>query len=118
VPGQSLQVYKRSPVYSSGTATIQYFNPAAFTYNAIGTFGDSGKNVMAGPGYNNADLMFGKNFLFRERYSLQFRWEMFNAFNRTEFAVPNDTVGQSTFGLITSDTGSPRVMQAGLKLNF
>jgi Carboxypeptidase regulatory-like domain len=118
VPGQSLQVYKRSPVYSSGTATIQYFNTNAFTYNAIGTFGDSGKNVMAGPGYNNADLMFGKNFLFRERYALQFRWEMFNAFNRTEFAVPNNTVGQSTFGLITSDTGSPRVMQAGLKLNF
>ncbi len=114
VPGQSLGVRQGSKAQWLN----QYFNTGAFTYNAIGTFGNSPRNLLTGPGWNNADLMFSKNFPFHERYNVQFRWEMFNALNRAEFAVPDTTVGDSNFGRITSTNGPPRLMQAGLKLNF
>jgi hypothetical protein len=96
----------------------QYFNTAAFTANAPGTFGSSPKNLLTGPGFNNLDLGFSKNFPFRERYRLQFRWEMFNAMNRTWFSIPDNSLGDGAFGRITSDNNSPRLMQAALKLYF
>jgi hypothetical protein len=96
----------------------EYFNTAAFTANAPGTFGDSARNLLTGPGFNNLDLGFSKNFPFRERYRLQFRWEMFNALNRTWFSTPDGNVGDAAFGQITSDNNSPRLMQAALKLYF
>ena len=126
--GQAIHVGKQAPDYSGGSPTIQYFNTAAFTYNAPGTFGNSPRNVIYGPGWNNVDANFSKNFPFRERYNIQFRWEMFNAFNRTEFNWPStdfNPSASSNFGKITSTvcggsgcTGGPRVMQAGLKFTF
>jgi hypothetical protein len=100
---------------------IHYFNPAAFTWNAPGTFGNSGRGVIYGPGWNNADLMFGKNFRFRERYGVQFRWEMFNAFNRTTFGNPDTNFDPSAtggFGQIFGSGAPKRVMEAGLKITF
>ena len=41
---------------------------------------------------NNADFSIEKNFPFKERYRVQFRWEMFNVFNRATFGVPDNTV--------------------------
>jgi hypothetical protein len=93
----------------------QYFNPAAFAPNAPGTFGTSPKNVLAGPGNNNVDLAIGKNFPFHDRFNLQFRWEMFNAFNRTHFGLPGNDPSAPGFGQIVS-AGPARVMQLGAKL--
>ena len=61
-----------------------------------------------------------KNFRFTERYRLQFRWEMFNAFNRVTFARPDRTVSSSSFGQIFSTDGNypARVMQGALKFFF
>ncbi|WP_255550840.1 hypothetical protein [Granulicella sp. dw_53] len=60
-----------------------------------------------------------KNWTARDRYRLQFRWELFNAFNRTSFGQPDNNPSSGTYGRITA-VGSvlPRVMQAGLKLTF
>ncbi len=97
----------------------QYFNPAAFTINAPGTFGNAGRNILQGPGTNTADLGLNKNWQIRERYNLQFRWEMFNAFNRPSFGIPNNDPSSSNFGQITSiGFTPPRVMQGALKLSF
>jgi hypothetical protein len=96
-----------------------YFNPNAFTCNAPLTFGDAANNLIEGPGTNGADIGVYKDFPFKERYRLQFRWEMFNAFNHPVFCNPNTSVTSSNFGQITSQCGSgPRVMQAALKLYF
>ncbi len=107
----------------------QYFNPAAFQPNALGTFGNSPRNVLVGPHLDNADLGIDKNFNFHERYRLQFRWEMFNAFNIPSFGTPDTYPGDTGFGRITSSwngTGTEadlfgfpaREMQFALKLYF
>jgi hypothetical protein len=95
-----------------------YFNPAAFTINAPGTFGTSGRNILQGPGINTADAAIIKNWQF-ERYGLQFRWEMFNAFNHASFGLPNSDPSSGNFGQITAiGPIAPRVMQGALKVSF
>ena len=125
VAGQSFQVHQGS----KSQWLNNYFNIGAFAYNAPGTFGDSGRNIIEGPGWNNWDINLAKNFPFRERYNVEFRWEMFNAFNRTEFQNPGndyDPTQNNNFGKITSTVcngqdecvGGPRLMQAALKFTF
>jgi hypothetical protein len=97
----------------------QYFNTGAFTNNAPGTFGDSGKNFFAGPPVNTTDMGLIRNFVFPKNIGMQFRWEMFNAFNHPDFGVPGNVVGASNFGKITGiGFIPPRVGQAALKLSF
>lgn len=97
----------------------QYVNPAAFSPNAPGTFGTSGRNIFITPTINTTDSSLAKNWTFRERYGLQFRWEMYNTFNHTSWGTPVTDPTAANFGQITSIGAiPPRVMQAGLKLKF
>jgi hypothetical protein len=97
----------------------QYFNPAAFQPNAAGTFGNSPKNGFQGPATNSADAAVMKNWLLRGRYGLQFRFELFNAFNHPSFGTPNTSLSAGNVGAITSiGVIPPRVGQAALKLSF
>jgi hypothetical protein len=115
VPGQPYDVRQGS----QSNWLAHYFNPAAFVPNAVGTFGDSGKNMFQGPPIKTIDAGIAKNWTMFERYHLQFRWEMFNALNHPNFGNPdsNATDG-SSFGQITSLQLPMRVMQAGLKFTF
>ena len=54
----------------------------------------------------NFDIGIMKNFAFRERYRVQFRAEMFNAFNRANFGIPGTAFGSAAFGSFT--TADPR----------
>ncbi len=69
---------------------------------------------------NTWDLGLDKNFRFGERYRFQFRWEMFNAFNRVTFGGPDTNIndGSSFFGHIFGTNGAypSRTMQAAAKL--
>lgn len=58
-----------------------------------------------------------KNFVFRERFRIQFRAEMFNAFNHTNFGIPGTAFGSPQFGVINSARAA-RVTQLGLKFYF
>jgi hypothetical protein len=114
--GQPLEVDKGS----KNQWLQQYFNPAAFVCNLPGTFGDSGRNIMQGPGMNNFDLGIFKNIPIKERFRAQFRWEMFNAFNRVWFSGPNTGITSGpppvgNFGQITGQQNSPRIMQVAVK---
>jgi Carboxypeptidase regulatory-like domain/TonB-dependent Receptor Plug Domain len=96
----------------------EYFNTAAFTQAAIGTFGSVGRNSLRGPAFFDVDASIFKNFVFTERFRLQFRAEAFNLENRANFNNPNATVSAGvTFGAITT-AADPRVMQFALKMFF
>jgi hypothetical protein len=107
----------------------EWFNRAAFSQPAPGTFGNSGRNVIIGPDLHSVDLSLSKQTKLAERASIQFRAEIINAFNRANFSLPNVDFNSTTFGAIseTPDVtagnprlgeGGPRVVQFGLKFLF
>lgn len=101
----------------SNPSTLQWFNTAAFAFPAPGTFGDAGRNILDGPGFQNVNLSLVKNTHFTERVNLQFRAEAFNFFNHPNFNLPDNFLGSPTFGRISS-ARDPRHIQFGLKLLF
>jgi hypothetical protein len=84
------------------------------------TYGNSGRNILRGPGFNHVDLALGKTFQISETADLKFRWEVFNAFNRTNMDTPSSGVGSSTAGQVTRIMRSyfMRRMQFGLHLSW
>jgi hypothetical protein len=95
----------------------RWFNTAAFTTPAFGTFGSAGRNIVDGPGYANVNFSLLKNIGLTESVKLQFRAESFNLFNRVNFDLPDNFVGSPSFGRIRS-AQQPRRIQFGLKLLF
>jgi hypothetical protein len=93
-----------------------YFNKAAFTNAAPGTFGDSGRNMLRAPNYFNIDSAVVKSFSLAERTSLIARIEFFNTLNHPQFLPPNSALG-STLGTITS-ARDPRILQGSVKVTF
>jgi hypothetical protein len=103
----------------------QYFNPVAFIQPLPGTYGNAGRNILAGPSIIETDISAAKRFLISERVGLQFRGEIFNLFNHTNLNTPNPVVytaatgGPSpTAGVVTSTATSSRQVQLGLKLSW
>jgi hypothetical protein len=81
-------------------------------------YGNSGRNILDGPGTANLNLAMMKNFRVGEQKNVQFRLESFNALNHPNFGVPNNQFNSSTAGLITEMAQGPRIFQAGLKFQF
>ena len=94
--------------------SVCYSAPAAFTF---GTESRTDPNLRSA-GVANWDFAAFKDTHLTERFVLQFRAEIFNLFNRVQFAPPNTTVGSSTFGFVTSQTNNPRLVQFALRLQF
>ena len=101
----------------SNPTTAQWFNTAAFAFPPQGTFGNAGRNILEGPGFQNVNMSLLKNTHLNERVNLQFRAEAFNLFNHPNFNLPDNFLGSPTFGRITS-ARDPRHIQFGLKLLF
>jgi outer membrane receptor protein involved in Fe transport len=104
----------------------QWFNVNAFQQitqdpnSPVQQFGNEGRNAVQGPGYVNWDLSAFKNIRLTESKELQFRGELFNVLNHTNFRLPVsdiETRSSGTFGTIQSDV-SPRVIQVALKFLF
>lgn len=69
-----------------------FLNPAAFTTPLPGTFGNLPRNALRGPNFYQVDINLNKRFRFTERFNLEFRAEIFNVFNRANFANPSSTL--------------------------
>jgi hypothetical protein len=103
------------------------FNTCAFaSATVIGTFGNAGRNIIQGPGFQNWDISIFKTFPVREAMRLEFRAEFFNAFNHAnpEFTNPEafatntaTELGSPTFGF-PGFTRPPRRIQFALKFYF
>lgn len=113
------------------------FNAAAFYNPGDGVFGNAGRNILRGPGFAQVDFSVFKNTRITETTSLQFRVEIFNLFNRANFADPSGglirgdnnsltpsaffgqstaTVGNQLGGLLGA--GGPRQIQFSARFNF
>jgi Carboxypeptidase regulatory-like domain/TonB dependent receptor len=102
----------------------QWFNTTVFSQPAAFTLGNAPRTLdtVNTPGVNDWNISFFKNNYFGadNRYNLQFRVEMFNAFNHPQFGAPDANVNDGTFGKISS-MGSfynPRNVQLALKFYF
>jgi hypothetical protein len=122
-----------------------FLNPAAFAIPAPGRIGNLGRNVLHGPILSQFDLTLQKQFRVTERAKLEFRGEIYNLFNRANFANPpvqlNQALGTGTnqlqpgqpftsgaaggaFGVFNSTVeravglGAARQVQLSLRLSF
>ncbi len=95
----------------------RWFNPAAFRVPAYGSFGNAGRNLLDGPGFQNLNMALRRSIALGERASLQLRGEVFNLFNHPNFGLPDNFVGSPSFGSIAS-AESPRRIQWGIKILF
>ena len=127
------------PIATSGSVKSRvnnYINQAAFINepciggtvegNCAGSgggtgFGNSAVSSIMGPGQNNWDMSIIKNTKvggLREDAVLQFRAEFFNVWNHTQFNPPSNTRNQPSFGVISSTSVPPRIVQFALKYSF
>jgi len=82
-----------------GRTYLEWFNPACFTPSAYGTWGNSNMAAFTVPGINNWDMAIARNIKTRfprESGELQFRADMFNAFNHTQWAAPTEYITSYT----------------------
>jgi len=98
-----------------------YFNTAAFTRTPAFTFGNVSRTLpdVRQPGQNIWDMLIEKRFTITERLGLDFRTEMFNAFNLVHFAGPGTNIASQDFGRIfLRQLNPPRQIQFGARLSF
>jgi len=130
VAGQPLYIASPAPPFLVA-------NPAAFAIPAAGTYGSAGRNILRASGLNQFDVALHKTVKASERFSVQFRAELFNVYNHPNFATPaasgnNLLTAGSSFGLSQEmanassgglllplfNSGGPRSIQLALKLLF
>jgi Carboxypeptidase regulatory-like domain/TonB dependent receptor len=103
----------------SGQRTIgHWFDTSAFVTPAEYTFGNSGRNILVGPGFHNIDAGLSRTISLLEGTSLEIRAEAFNILNTPQFGLPNATLGQSTTAVISSVTNPQRQIQIAAKIHF
>ena len=99
----------------------RWFNNDAFTVTSpLGVFGNANQRFFHAPGINNFDIGIHKDTQIREGLRVQFRAELFNAFNHAQFNAPNGRYSASTssqFGRVNSARRG-RVGQFGIKIMF
>ena len=123
---------------------VLFLNPAAFSIPAPGEFGNLKRGSIKGPNFRQMDLLLSKRFSIESRSNIEFRVEVFNLFNRNNFANPVGTLPNAlgtstnqiqpnqpftsaaagTFGKVTSTVGrtvglgTNRQVQFALRFNF
>jgi outer membrane receptor protein involved in Fe transport len=104
---------------SRNDQVLQWFDTSKFTANAVGTFGNSGRNIIRGPNFLQTDVGVVKNTAVTERVNVQFRAEAFNLLNNPNFRLPNANAASAQFGRITQVVDdNQRIIQLALKLSF
>jgi outer membrane receptor protein involved in Fe transport len=102
-----------------GAKTVDaWFDKTAFQAVPSGTFGNSGRNILRGPGLVNVDTALQRRFAISGQTAVELRWEVFNLFNTVQFGLPDSNISASTFGTIQRLAGDPRVMQFAVRFTF
>jgi len=110
---------------SSQRAPERWFDTSCFVFqtiffDAFGPYsipGNSGRNVIEGPGIKNVDFSLQKDIRFESGQAFTFRWEVFNLANHPNFFLPGRLTGTPNFGKVTSAKDA-RLMQFSLRFSF
>jgi hypothetical protein len=94
-----------------------YLNPNQFSDPPLGQFATTPRSICCGPGENQWDVTFAKKIALSESKYFQFRADIFNLFNKTEFVNPDGNFSDTTFGLV-QQARDPRLVQFALKFYF
>ena len=108
-----------TPLVPANQSVNRWYNPAHFSYPAPGTFGNSGRDILEGPGMVEIDFSLFKNFQLSERFRVEFRSEFFNIVNHPNFQSNSISSGfdSTSAGALTAANPS-RQIQLALKLFF
>ena len=104
-------------VYGAKTLN-SYLNRAAFASPAPGTFGDLEYRAVEGPGYWTIDVALSRLIQLGGTQNIELRLESFNLTNNFNWGLPATNLNQAQFGRITTNGGTPRIMQFGIKYSF
>jgi len=121
--GGTAPAASRTPCTGS-QACIPWLNDSLFANPAVGTFGNTGKNIFRGPRHWNVDVGLHKTFYpmtSHETLSVQLRGEFFNLFNHAQLGDPNTSFSSGNFGQVRGTAGGSadyRIIQLALKLFF
>jgi hypothetical protein len=94
-----------------------YLNPSQFSDPMLGQFSTTPRSICCGPGENQWDITLSKRIALSESKYFQFRADVFNLFNKTEFVNPDGNFSDTTFGLV-QQARDPRLVQFALKFYF
>src|SRR5215831_15723947 len=126
------------PIYAANRTIDNWFNPAAFSAPANGTWGNLGRYIANGPGAFEIDSSLQKRFRLTERLALNFRAAAYNLLNHPVFSNPSGSIGSvsgsgsnltikqsASFGRITgvlntgaTGTGAPRRIEFLFRAEF
>ncbi|HYL16214.1 MAG TPA: TonB-dependent receptor [Terriglobales bacterium] len=113
-PQQIAPFRRLNPQQSGG----YYFDPASFTESALGEIGNTPRTLCCGPGIANLDLGIHKTLEIKEGTKLEFRTEVFNVMNHTQFMNPDGNITDgAAFGQVNR-ARDPRLIQLALRLTF
>ncbi|MFP5225986.1 MAG: carboxypeptidase regulatory-like domain-containing protein [Acidobacteriota bacterium] len=95
----------------------QWFDTSAYTAPPYGFFGDASNGQVRGPAYTSLNTALYKTFPLAEQVRLQFRAEAFNLFNHPNFEAVDTSLGDGSYGQVTS-AGDPRILEFALRAEF
>jgi hypothetical protein len=116
ISGQRVNQLLDDP-YGDGTLN-NYLNPAAFAYPDPGTLGNHVRGSFTGPAYWTIDLALARSIPVGTAKNIELRIETFNLLNHFNWGNPQTSFDSGAFGRIQTQTGSPRVLQFGMKYGF
>jgi hypothetical protein len=94
--------YNGQPIEVSDPTSTLFFNTAAFSIPAPGTFGSAGRNTIIGPGTSVVNLGVTRNITFGQTRGLSIQLLASNLFNTVQFASIDSIVNSPTFGQVTA----------------
>ncbi|MBV8674627.1 MAG: hypothetical protein JOZ33_14440, partial [Acidobacteriaceae bacterium] len=106
-PDQVARFTHRNPRTPLNGYTGYYFDPSIFAVPALGSAGNAPRSICCGPPIDNTDLAVQKLTRVGEKGTLQFVFQVFNAFNHTQFLNPDGQLGDAQFDYTSNPNGTP-----------
>jgi hypothetical protein len=117
-PGSPQTADQVAPVTKLYGISTPWFTQSSFAQPTGVRFGTSGRNILSGPNFFNADASLFKTFALNERAKLEVRGEALSVTNTPQFSRPVTDLTSSAFGFVTGVDGGARQFQLGAKITF